>query len=502
MDGVDTPGFGLASGALRLDCAVVVVGSGAGGAAAADRLAAAGHEVLVLEMGRRELPSTFTQREEEMFPRLFQDAGGRTTLDGAITVLQGKGVGGSTLHNLNLCKRVDDALLDAWAEQTGLADLPARLGRAYAAVEQDIAVSQVEEERINRNNQLFRAGVEALGWQGGPLLHNRVGCVGSGFCELGCAYDAKMNAARVYLPRAVAAGARVLAGVRVQRITHRFGRVTGVRGVTEAGHPVVVRARAVVLAASATASPALILASSLEDRWRQAGAHLRMHPGGTVGALFAEPVRGWEGIPQSWECTEHLHPTDPARRIWLLPVFGHPVTTAALLPGFGAEHTALMQRYAHLAAATAMLHDYGEGRVASDREGRPILRYSLSPDDAAAMAQGLLHAARILLAAGAEQAVIPTARPLTLRSEAELDAAKNLVIRPFDPGLAAVHPMGSLRMSADPRRGATDGEGRYHGARGLWVADGSLMPSSTGGPPQLTIYALGRLVGEALAAAL
>lgn len=495
-------GFAQAEGPLRLDCEVVVVGSGAGGGAAADRLAAAGKDVLVLEMGRRELPSTFTQREEEMFPRLFQDAGGRCTLDGAITVLQGKGVGGSTLHNLNLCKRVDDALIAQWAERCGLPELPARLDRAYAAIEADIEVSEVDESRINRNNQLFRAGVQALGWQGGPLKHNRVGCIGSGFCLLGCAYDAKMNAARVFLPRAVGAGARVLAGVRVQRITHRFGRVTGVRGVTEGGAEVVVSAKAVVLAASATASPALILASGLGDRWGQAGAHLHLHPGGTVGAVFPEPVRGWEGIPQSWECTETLHPTDPARRIWLLPVFGHPVTTAALLPGFGAAHSALMKEYAHLAAATAMLHDYTEGRVSADREGRPILRYSVDAADAGAMARGLLDAARILLAAGAQRAVIPMVRPLELRGEADLKAAADLRIRPFDPGLAAVHPMGSLRMSADPRQGATDGDGRYHGARGLWVADGSLMPSSTGGPPQLTIYALGRMVGERLAEAL
>jgi choline dehydrogenase-like flavoprotein len=54
-------------------------------------------------------------------------------------------------------------------------------------------------------------------------------------------------------------------------------------------------------------------------------------------------------------------------------------------------------------------------------------------------------------------------------------------------------------MGSDPRSSATDEFGRLHGASGVWVADGSLMPSSTGGPPQLSIYALGRMVGEAIA---
>ena len=480
---------------------VVVVGSGAGGSAAAQRLAAAGHEVLVLEMGDRELPSSFTQREEDMLPRLFQDAAARTTLDGSIAVMQGLGLGGSTLHNLNLCKRVEDELLDHWASEQGLPELPQRLSDCYDSIEQDLAVSWVEDHQLNRNNQLFRQGVEALGWEGGRLQHNRLGCVGSGYCELGCAYDAKMNAARVLLPQAEQAGARVLTGARVTRVLHTGGRVRGVLAQTSKG-TLRVEARAVVLAASATGSPALLLASGLEDRHRQVGAHLHLHPGGTVGALFEEEVLGWQGIPQGWECTQYLHPTDPDRRMWMVPVFGHPVTTAAMLPGFGPEHTAIMRRYRHLAAITPMLHDYSSGRVLATREGKPLVRYRLDAADSAAMAQGMAAGARILLAAGATEAVLPYAKPLVVRSHKEAEAAASRLVRRLDPPLAAVHPMGSLRVGSDPRTSACDGFGRLHGAKGLWVADGSLMPTSTGGPPQLTIYALGRMVGEALAASL
>ncbi|HJN72588.1 MAG TPA: GMC family oxidoreductase [Myxococcota bacterium] len=478
---------------MRAD--VVVVGSGAGGSACADRIAAAGLDVLVLEMGAAESPETFTQREEDMFPRLFQDAGARATLDGAIAVMQGKGLGGSTLHNLNLCKRVPEELLDRWAEDRGLPELPERLSRAYAAVEADLAVTEVLDTQLNRNNRLFRAGVESLGWENGRLKHNRQGCIGSGFCELGCAYDAKMNAARVLLPRAEDRGARLMTGVRVERILHRFGRARGVSATSAEGR-VTVEARAVVLAASATGSPALLLASGLGDAHRQVGAHLHLHPGGTVGGSFGEPVDGWKGIPQGWECTELLDPLQGG--CWLLPVFGHPVTTAALLPGIGAEHTRMMARYDHLAALTPMLHDHSSGRVLADRRGRPLIRYRLGPRDRSHMAVGLVAGARILLAAGAEKVVLPLAVPVEIRTPAELERLE-LNVRRLDPPLAAVHPMGTLRMGSDPRSSATDEFGRLHCARGVWVADGSLMPSSTGGPPQLSIYALGRMVGEAIA---
>src|SRR6476659_395938 len=67
--------------------------------------ARAGLRVVALEEGAYSVPRDFTQREDEMLPLLFQDGGGRTTDDGALTVLQGRGVGGSTVHNTNLCKR-------------------------------------------------------------------------------------------------------------------------------------------------------------------------------------------------------------------------------------------------------------------------------------------------------------------------------------------------------------------------------------------------------------
>ena len=62
----------------------------------------------------------FNQREEQMLPMLFQEGGGRATSDLAIRVLQGRGVGGSTIHNTNLCKRTPDPILELWAARHGV----------------------------------------------------------------------------------------------------------------------------------------------------------------------------------------------------------------------------------------------------------------------------------------------------------------------------------------------------------------------------------------------
>ena len=481
---------------------VVVVGSGAGGATAARELARAGIDVLLLEQGERLRPEDMSQREEEMIPRLFVDGGGRTTVDGAVTVLQGHGLGGSTLHNLNLCKRVPDRLLARWSEERGLPELPSRLAEHYAAIEAELGVVEVVPGQVNRHNALFQRGCAALGLEHALLHHNRRGCVGSGFCELGCAWDAKNNAAKVMLPAAEAAGARVLTGHRVRRIRQLGRRVTGVEGVGPQGEPFRVDAATVVLSASATTTPALILASGLGDRYGRVGAHLHLHPAATIGALFDDPVEAWKGIPQTVECTSLLHPTDPERRIWIVPVFAHPAGAAGLLPGIGPELTGLMRQYRYLAAASPMLHDHGHGRITATRDGRPRIHYQLDPGDARALAGGIRTTAQIWLAAGARKVLIPWADPVQLSSLAECEGLADRLPRPFDPPLAAVHPMGGMGMAADPRLGPCDGEGRVHHLSGLWVADGSLFPSSTGVPPQLTIYALGRMVGQAVAASL
>jgi len=191
---------------LMLTADAVVVGTGAGGSIALRELARAGLHAIALEEGGHHTPADFDQREDDMLPLLFQDGGGRTTSDFAIRVLQGRGVGGSTIHNTNLCKRTPDAILELWRDRYRVSGAgPSDMRPRFEQIERELSVSEIASSQINKNNDVLRAGVAALGWRGGPLKHNRVGCRQSGFCELGCSYDAKQNALKVILPQAEAA---------------------------------------------------------------------------------------------------------------------------------------------------------------------------------------------------------------------------------------------------------------------------------------------------------
>jgi choline dehydrogenase-like flavoprotein len=493
---------------LKLSTDLVVVGSGAGGMAAAMAAAEAGVHTLVVEGGEYLTSKDMSQREEQMFPKLLQDGGNQSSADRAVKIHQGRGVGGSTLHNLNLIKRIPEAIRAEWTHTRGLEHLPAsRWTELYEELEELLGVSAVPRAQWNRNNLLLEKACSELGWKGGGLLHNRSGCVNAGFCEIGCRYNAKNNAFKVLLPRLLAAGGEVLTNCVAVRVVHGGGAARGVEAVAidpvtrQVLGEVNITAKRVCLSASATGTAALLLRSGVPDPSGETGNTLRIHPAVIAAGDFEEPVKAWEGIPQSYECTELLELDKPdGHRTWVLPVFAHPMGTATMVPGHGAMHRALMERYAHLGVLTAMIHDLTAGKVRP--KGKLGLSIEYWPDEAdrAELSLGMWACAKALFAAGAKRVLIPFRAPRMLEPGDDLQWLKTMPIEKGELDVVAVHPMSSVPMGDDPQRAPVGSDGKHHHVHNLWVADGSLFPSSIGVPPQLSIYAMGLHVGRSLAA--
>jgi len=425
-----------------------------------------------------------------------------------VKIHQGKGVGGSTLHNLNLCKRIPRSIRDRWVRDRGLSHLSAETwDKLYDEVETLLEVSEVPREQYNAHNLLLERACKELGWRGAALKHNRTGCIGSGFCEVGCAYDAKNNAAKVLIPRAVKAGAEIVTRCQAVHIRNDGRRVSGVVARVLSPHTnkpfgeIVVDAPRVCVSGSATGTPALLIRSNIPDPGKGTGRSLRIHPALVAAGDFDEPVRAWQGIPQTYECTEWLNLDDEhGHRAWIVPAFAHPVGTSTLLPGHGEPHRELMKRYPHMGVLTAMIHDETRGIVEPSGETGLSISYWPGESDRRELMLGLWACAKLLFAAGAKRVLLPTSPVRVLERGQNFDDLREAELSRGQMDVTAVHPMASVPMGDDPKVAAVDSRGKHHHMEGLWLADGSLFPTSIGVPPQLSIYAMGLHVGRAIVA--
>jgi choline dehydrogenase-like flavoprotein len=250
----------------------------------------------------------------------------------------------------------------------------------------------------------------------------------------------------------------------------------------------------VVLAGGAFGTPELLLRSGFRSASGQLGRNLRIHPACWVGARFEEEVRGWEGVMQSYAVNEW-----DAEGLLLEATFTPLAFGGQWLPGTGTEHQERLLAFGNLASTGVHLSDRSRGRVRLAGNGSLRITYQLSRDDSRRLVFGIARAAELYYAAGAREVYPQISGVETLPREriAELEASapQRTALR-----LEAFHPMGTACMDADPRRGVSGTDGAVHGVDGLHVADGSLLPSSLGVNPMLTIIALASRVARQIAA--
>jgi choline dehydrogenase-like flavoprotein len=480
------------------DCDVVIVGSGAGGAVAAAELAAAGLDVLVLEAGDHYDRGSYPSDHLEAIASLYRDAG-LTIAEGRppIPVPVAKVVGGTTVINSGTCFRAPDPVLEDWRTRFGIG-WARELDADFAEAEETLHVTQLDPNTMGRNGQLAMEGAAALGASGAPIFRNAGRCNQCSSCPFGCRIDAKRGMHVSYLPRAVAAGARVRAGVQAHAVVTEDGRAVGVRCRVKTpdgrGRSFEVRARrAVIVAGGALGTPELLQRSGLGGK--QVGRNLHMHPACWVGARYEEEVRGWDGVMQSFYVDEWER-----ERVLLEATFTPLAFGGAWLLGAGRSHQEAMLDFGNVGSIGVHLSDRSSGRVGLGSEGSLKASYELTRDDARRLAFGIARAAEIHFAAGATE-VYPNIPRVGVLKPGDLAEFEATAFRPSELRLEAFHPMGTARMAADPAAGVCGTDGAVHGTVGLYVADASLFPTSVGVNPMMTIIAFSKRVSRAIAAA-
>jgi choline dehydrogenase-like flavoprotein len=495
-----------------------IVGSGAGGATLACSLAEAGFSVLVLEAGPFWRPlEDFASDELEQQKLYWTDEriiGG----DDPIALggnNSGRGVGGSTVHFSMVSLR----FRPEWFQSRSLLgygfDWPIRheeMAPFYDEAEAALRISgpvsypwgpkrkryPYREHEMNAAGLVLARGAERMGvaWASTPLATvsapagKSPPCVYRGFCNFGCATNAKQSALVAWIPRAIRAGAEVRDMAMVGRIElGRDGRATGVH-FHRRGRWHFQRAKNVVAAGYAIETPRLLLNSAcpqfpqgLANSSGLVGTHLTTHAGPGVWASFEEEIR-WYKAPPNMAVCEHWNYVDegkdfhggyafmsqgPLPRAW-----AQNVATARYLWGDALRRE--MLKYNHMAGLVpvAETEPRPQNRVEladeTDQYGLRIPRviFSYSDNDRRLQRHAVDFMWRMLEAAGG--------RDLWTSDDTS-------------------HILGTCRMGSDPATSVVDADGRSWDIPNLWICDGSLFPTCGGVNPSLTIQALALRIG-------
>jgi long-chain-alcohol oxidase len=490
----------------RLDCDVVIVGSGAGGGAAAGVLAKAGLDVIVVESGEYYDDEDFDGSEITAITKYY--AGAPTaTVDQSVGLIAGSCLGGGTVINYSTSFKTPDDIREEWASFGTEAFAGDEYTKSLDAVCKRQGVSQEYNEPSTREQKL-QEGCVNLGWHVDAMPRGVRKCAQGrecGYCGLGCRVGAKQSVVKTWLSDAHSAGARMIVNTKVDRVLVESGAARGIVGRTKSGYQLMVRARSVIVACGAIQSPALLKRSGLRNQ--SIGANLKLHPAAAVFGVFEDELKPWEGVMQA------LY-SDQLRN--LHDGYGLKFETAALHPHLlipfapwrsAAGHAGVMEALSNTVPIGVLLRDRDGGDVRVGRDGEPIVRYKLSRFDTDHIRTGIDGAAQILEAAGATKIFTPQTNAAAYRpgigSRAQF--MHDVDAGGYGPGqltLGSFHIMGTARMGGSPMNSACDPTGQTWEVRDLYVFDGSSFPTASGVNPQISIQAIAHMGARGLAARL
>ena len=497
------------------DVDVCIIGSGAAGAVLAKELVEAGKKVVLIERGGYHEGKDMNQREADMMPLLWKNAGFNFVDSLRIAIAQGCCLGGSTIINDAVCFDTPLRVRQQWSK-LGVNFSDDEWSHHLQRVNSILHVTKVTDDELNRNNLMLKRGAEKIGlrehWNNS---RNCINCMQCGFCHIGCHYETKQNALVTYIHEALKkpdSDMRVYCNCDIENIIHSNGVVEGVEGNFlnidgNKKYRIRVNAKIVIISAGAIASSKLLLQNGIAQD--TAGIGLCLHPGIEVIGDFNYEIKGNQGIPMAYTVHDFgvTRTSDQTRKEYNFDDGGEFLIESIFLPLLQfsialsasgiSEHERLIERFNNYAMAGIVVRDDNIGRVALTSTGRASVTYEPGEKELKMLAKGVEVLGKMWFALGAKKIIISYRGMSTIEQEADIPKLVEKILNdPRNLLLGSAHPQSGNKIGTNEANSVVDSDCKVHGFENLFVCDASVFPTSVGVNPQITVMAVASIVAS------
>jgi choline dehydrogenase-like flavoprotein len=404
-------------------------------------------------------------------------------------------VGGSTVVNNAACFKTPDYILDKWINELGI-DIDRErymksIDELYALLQVSHTPQMTLDKYLNPGGRLFYEACRDMGY--GPpqldsIMANIGGCLGCGYCNIGCKYGRKLSMLDTILPATQIkhpGALQIIAGCEALHF-NRDGKSRRISSLTVqfgSGKKINIKGNTFVSSAGAISSSILLMKSRLGIT--NAGKKLAFNLGSQITAAYNQTVNSFDGLQIS-----HFLKTDD-RRFVMETWFNPPMFQSTAMPGWFDQHYRNMLDYSQMACTGVLVGTASNATVRSRGLFGRDIEYEPTEEDFNSLMEALTKVSEIYLNGGATRVMPNTFNYYEYRTVDDLkERIRKDVKSSRDISTGTGHPQGGNVMSKDPSTGVVDGQFKVFGFENLFVCDASVFPTSLGVNPQVTVMAL------------